>query len=100
MDLPDIPRTIGGIAAALRPELQPRFWDEVRRIDHPDAAGLLLDDWWRQAVVDTAGDDEAARAALEDAADLHLIEVAREESGGRAMTHDEAMAVISEARAS
>ncbi|MGK5549171.1 hypothetical protein ACSNOH_31260 [Streptomyces sp. URMC 127] len=39
-----------------------------------------IDDWWRQAVVDTAGDDEAARSALEDAADLRLIEVAREVS--------------------
>ncbi len=100
VELPDIPRTIGGIAGALRPELQARFWDDVRRIDNPDAARLLLDDWWRQAVVDTAGDNEAARSALEDAADLHLIEVARAESDGRTMTHDEVMAMLDEAKAS
>ncbi|WP_372409559.1 hypothetical protein [Streptomyces luteireticuli] len=79
-ELPDIPRTIGGIADALDGRWHGRFRDEVRDADSPDALGLLLNDWWRQAVVDTAGNDPEARAALEDAADLHLIELARAEA--------------------
>ncbi|KNB51942.1 hypothetical protein [Streptomyces caatingaensis] len=88
-ELPDIPRTIGGIADALDERWHRRFWDDVRGVDSPGALGLLLNDWWRQAVVDTAGDDPEARAALEDAADLHLIELARAESDGSTLTHAE-----------
>lgn len=100
MELPDIPRTIGGIADALDQSWHTRFWDDVRRVDSPGALDLLLNDWWRQAVVETAGDDPAARAALEDAADLHLIELARAESDGRTVTHAEAMAMLDQQAAS
>ncbi|MFC5720708.1 hypothetical protein ACFP1Z_11090 [Streptomyces gamaensis] len=98
--LPDVPRTIGGIARWLRPELHDQFWEAVRAIHDDVSAGMLLDDWWRQAVIDTAGNDTTKRAALEDAADLQLIAWASEESDGSALTHAEAMAVVERAQAS
>ncbi|MEU3752201.1 hypothetical protein AB0H17_05440 [Streptomyces olivoreticuli] len=99
-ELPDIPRTIGGIAAALEAHWQHKFWDDVRRIHDGISARMTIDDWWRQAVIDTAGDDTAGRAALEDAADLHLIELAGADSDGTTMSHEEAMAVFDQAQAS
>ncbi|MEU5420305.1 hypothetical protein ACFY1P_00840 [Streptomyces sp. NPDC001407] len=99
-ELPDIPRTIGGIAAALEAHWQDKFWDDVRRIHDGISARMAIDDWWRQAVIDTAGSDTAKRAALEDAADLHLIALARADSDGTTMNHEEAMAVFDQAQAS
>ncbi|MEU1312387.1 hypothetical protein ABZ419_26335 [Streptomyces cinnamoneus] len=84
-ELPDIPRTIGGIAAALEAHWQDKFWDDVRRIHDGISARMTIDDWWRQAVIDTAGEDTDKRAALEDAADLHLIELAKADSNGITM---------------
>ncbi|RLU96816.1 hypothetical protein CTZ27_17625 [Streptomyces griseocarneus] len=55
---------------------------------------MTIDDWWRQAVIDTAGDDTAQRAALEDAADLHLIALANADSDGSTMSHEEAVLMI------
>ncbi|MBO0656751.1 hypothetical protein J1792_29605 [Streptomyces triculaminicus] len=99
-ELPDIPRTIGGIAAALETHWQDKFWDDVRRIHDGISARMTIDDWWRQAVIDTAGEDTVRRATLEDAADLHLIELAKADSDGITMSHDEAMAVYEQTQVS
>ncbi|MFQ6198553.1 hypothetical protein [Streptomyces sp. NPDC000405] len=99
-ELPDIPRTIGGIAAALEAHWQDKFWADVRSIHDGISARMTIDDWWRQAVIDTAGDDTVKRAALEDAADLRLIELAKADSDGTALSHAEAMLVFDQAQVS
>ncbi|MFE0381074.1 hypothetical protein ACFW1M_37180 [Streptomyces inhibens] len=72
--LPDIPRTVGAIAEALPEHRRPDFWQQVRTVGDGDDLELLLDDWWLQAVVDSAGDNDRHRAQLEEAAELHLAQ--------------------------
>ncbi|UZJ30089.1 hypothetical protein [Streptomyces endophytica] len=93
--LPDIPRTIGAIAEALPEHRLPGFWQQVGALGDGDDLELLLDDWWLQAVVDSAGDNDLRRAQLEEAAELHLAE--RVKSSQRPLlAHHEVEALLAE----
>ena len=67
---PGIPRTVGGIRGVLRHGLRDAFDADLGAMSQGITFEVFLDEWWTQTVVDAAGDDEDAREAALEFADL------------------------------
>ncbi|MEC3996395.1 hypothetical protein VSR01_23945 [Actinacidiphila sp. DG2A-62] len=61
----EIPRTVAGILGALRAKHRDAFHADLATLSQGIAFEVFLDQWWTQAVVDAARDDDGREAALE-----------------------------------
>jgi hypothetical protein len=67
---PGIPRTVAGVRDVLRRDLRDAFDADLGAMSQGITFEVFLDEWWTQTVVDAAGDDEDAREAALEFADL------------------------------
>lgn len=89
---PGIPRTVSGVRAALRPTFHGGFDADLATLSRGISFEVFLDEWWTQAVVDTAADDDGRDRAL-DFADL-AVAFRISASGGPTMTSAEVAAMV------
>ncbi|MCX4584551.1 hypothetical protein [Streptomyces sp. NBC_01481] len=87
-----VPRNLKGIRAALKPERLADLDAELSTLSEGAIFEAFLDDWWAQALVDSASGPEDKEQAL-DFADLS-ISLRNMRSGGQVYTHAEVEAML------